>query len=284
MKRLQLLLLFILLFLVGCKKNKDLAPEIFLGKVDIIDNIKDGDGNLVLKFYSFEPFDEVSLFLDNDNYIYKYTVTTRNKPVTIRKGSLIKEGFLNAVKVTFSGENKVDLSDVIMQFDNIYRIFNIGRYQRMDVEAITGMKLNNEYYNIDFLIPFEMAEYSYIPSINIDINVVNNNSFPVVSKSLFDVNDNPKYNLLVLENIRTTPFIDASGSKITKRIYLDTLNELVYLKTYFVYEFIFEQNVTQRDYVLVSLELGSDKSVYKLNEEIIDCTSFTIGEEISYLS
>ena len=63
---------------------------------------------------------------------------------------ITKNGYLHILSIKFLPEGNVDLREVVMQFDAKYYVFDIGRYRRMDVEQVTGMKLNNRYYNIDF--------------------------------------------------------------------------------------------------------------------------------------
>lgn len=284
MKKIQLLLLFILFILTGCKSKDKVLDEIYLGKVDILDHLNNQDSYLTLKFYSVKPFETINLFLNNDNFQYEYKITTQNKPIKLLIDDITKNGYLHILSIKFLPEGNVDLREVVMQFDAKYYVFDIGRYRRMDVEQVTGMKLNNRYYNIDFLIPVEIMNFSFIPNTYVDINVINNNTFPVLSRGLFNVNDEPTYNVLLLENINETPFIQASSSKITKKLYLQTLQQFVQIKTYFVYEFVFEKSVPVRDYVLVCFEIGSSQSVYKLNEDLIDCSNYAKGVSIPYLT
>ena len=62
MKKIQLLLLFILFILTGCKSKDKVLDEIYLGKVDILDHLNNQDSYLTLKFYSVKPFETINLF------------------------------------------------------------------------------------------------------------------------------------------------------------------------------------------------------------------------------
>lgn len=296
MKKTRLLLFFILfILLTACQSKDDNKDTIFIGRVDVIDHINEGPGNLNLRFFSYKPFNDINLFIDEESIIYNYEVILKNHQVKLNQDSIEKVGYMHLILINFFDENFIDISEVIMQFDNIYRLFDIGRYQRIDIETLTGVKMKKDNYVIDFVLPIEISKSSFIPSVNIDVYVSNKNDFTVLSKNIYDINQNPKYHLLILDNKQTTPIISPNTSKITKNVYLTTKHQnYIHIKTYFLYEFAYEVNFTEpipnmpnstivNDLQIICLEIGSISAAYSLNDSVIYCDYFEVGTVISYI-
>lgn len=296
MKKTRLLLFFILfILLTSCQSKEVNNDKIFVGRIDIIDHIDEGPGNLSLRFFSYKPYNDIKLIIDQEDIRYDYDVLLKNHQVKLNLDSKEEAGYMHLLTISFFDENFIDLSEVIMQFDNIYRLFDIGRYKRVDIETLTGVNIKKDNYVIDFVLPIEITKSSFIPNLNIDLYVSNKNEYTVLSKNIYDINQNPNYHLLIFDNKHTTPIISPNTSKVTKNIYLTTKQkDYVHIKTYFLYELAYEVFFTEpipnmsnsiivNDLQIICLEIGLITGVYALNDSVIYCDDFGVGVVINYI-
>ncbi|MGN1295798.1 MAG: hypothetical protein ACI4U5_05260 [Bacilli bacterium] len=240
--------------------------NIYVGQVDILNDLNYDDKALKLDFFSYIPFNEIKCILEDETIAYTYDVE-KNIPIT--SSSSNKQMFMHELKIYF--EDEVKLEEVIMEFDNELLLFDIGSYQLKKV-------LNKTKSALTIDVMYDLNKDTYIKENTSNLKVTNLSKIDVTMIGLNNINEEADY-LLRVTKINDL-CVSANEAKISEELSYYSDQKYLTVSTYLSYEYSYMSNVIEKSNVLFKLEYDVLQNIKDLKE--IDESTLSLGCKLPY--
>ena len=252
-----------LFLLSGCKMKEQ--NSIYVGQVDILNDLNYDDKTLELDFFSYKPFNEIKCILEDETIAYTYDVN-KNIPIT---SSTNKQMFMHELKMQFDDE--VKLKEVIMEFDDELLLFDIGSYQLKKV-------LNKTKTSLTIDVMYDLTKDTYIKESTSDLKVTNLSKIDVTMIGLSNINKEADYQLRVTKI--NDLCVSANEAKISEELSYYSDQKYLCVSTYLSYEYSYMTDVVEKSKVLFKLEYDALKNIKQLKQ--IDESILSLGCKLPY--